>query len=1743
MLRTCSALHSLRSLQLAHNFAPKNFNGVDGSTSADAYQSEASKKYLSASRKTFQSGKVTEIENALQIVSDEIAKQKTNIAAAHAKELERLDKEEETCIENGEVTHRAAEKVYTAMAAEAKADLKSALAAMEKAQAEEQSASDAENKAQAEFDAAVALLAAQRVSLAKTLVDEKAAAETHYSAIRTAYTNGKATSLAYLADEMRDLATIKVTIKEAQLADPKQQTQFLEVAKISLLQISQRLQHHVLQRIRADPALLKTYEGNTGSTYKYENAKKADRTSIKGKLEGFISNLRDRLGAARGAAMASMAATETAAEATEKQVSEAADVVYKAVLLKTATHVADDLAIKVAKTSAWDGKVEVHTLAKAHTLAMSEIKASALEKQVSGLATAKAIKTASYATAESNFNTNLLLVDSKKSTALTYLGNERKTVAQIEKLVGDLGKDYTFTVPAATTTPTTLLEVSKSQKQMTSAQKDALTALVGMAQSYSADTNSNNGMSAITAGQKATVQGVLDLVKTQITAEEGKVASNHKADMVIIDGERKTAEDNADSAFTATEKLLQGAVDVATTNHNSAVAAELVAKNEEATALGEKTTAEANHSTAVEEKVNFDAAALDVKTADDGAASEYEAAQKQAAADEIKEDLRIIDAELASLKQMENMLKTIDLTNFLQITASPTSASVEARTSYSTAAVTEAGTSLRQRVEALVTKIETKLDAEITRLNTELSDDTTNNDNAKSTKDAEARLNHKNNQASLNGAIAKHQAAHGVSAADLAAKTAAHVTATDRYQLETDQWFTATETASANAAKYQADYDQTATVSTQLLKEQKEMINNRFTRSTFYLSTHSSALKSIKTMLESLDMTTAATGATPDTAAYQKRVDYNNNERDTHFNARNAAETARVSEYVDQRTDNTITDATALGAGAVRKNAATYGTSNTNVRVNDKTAAGYTVQDAAFMELSTQMKAGKITVAQFIDQLVAAVQAESNQVNADHVKETTAYETSKETLDTAAANEQKKLIATDAVQTTKEADEMNAQAGVVAAALKAKNAAQATHDSDQNLLNDALATKNTHFQDIEDTLAANLAANKIMYDQVAKTNKQKHEDGTTYLENEKAVLTEVRTAVKQMGINDAVLMQLVEKVVRSHLANKGKLAKYDFTKTSMAAMKDTNSDTGSDYIESAHAAKNVYTGDKSSINELLEETSAGLAKELEAVVAAYKADKVFLDNKKEKELAAHDTTHQATYKKFADITAGKLVLRKSAEKAEADQLVVLDAAKAATGVARTNHATSVNDQSASKVHEAKVMGDRKAETQSEHDSDVAAYNGEALLATNLIGDERKLLAEIKKILSGGVIEAKSADKVDRCTAERQAQLTASVKASASEIACTKAKISASKAGKSIESLAECATASADAGASTTATASYRMCLGEHNDEHDLDGEHNDEHDLDGEHNDEHDLDGEHALSAVPEDMHSCIPGDDCVNANNCHDMAWCNTKVDAPAGHRNKFFESCHGTATRTGANIPRKDIFFCDYGTESPTQQMQGDEQVQGDEPPMQSAVLLQTKAAAIMQLEVIAKKYVNAESYNKLQADNVFSEDKTSKAIGFIVELEAELAKEESTVTKAVAADIAAAGLRKSTDDTAAEKNYNDQEATHVKIVAGFQGVWDAKAKVQSTEQGTYDDLLAKETAAVTAHETAEKIEAEEQKTADKKKEDDDKASTDYHHAHTTNILALKDSDSEYIADEQADIKALQAIVVKLNLRFTSM
>ena len=221
----------LRSLQLAHNFAPNNFNGVDGSTSADTYQSEASKKYLSASRKTFQSGKVEEIENALQIVSDEIAKQKNNIAAAHAKELERLDEERDTCKENGIVTHSAAEQAYTAMAATAAADLASALTAMENAQAEERSALDAQTKAQTEFDDTVALLAEQLPALAATLVDEKAAAETHYSAIRTAYTNGKATSLAYLADEMRDLATIKATIKEAQLADPSNRPSSLRLPR------------------------------------------------------------------------------------------------------------------------------------------------------------------------------------------------------------------------------------------------------------------------------------------------------------------------------------------------------------------------------------------------------------------------------------------------------------------------------------------------------------------------------------------------------------------------------------------------------------------------------------------------------------------------------------------------------------------------------------------------------------------------------------------------------------------------------------------------------------------------------------------------------------------------------------------------------------------------------------------------------------------------------------------------------------------------------------------------------------------------------------------------------------------------------------------------------------------------------------------------------------------------------------------------------------------------------------------------------------------------------------------------------------------------------------------------------------------------------------------------------------------------------------------------------------------------
>jgi hypothetical protein len=75
--------------------------------------------------------------------------------------------------------------------------------------------------------------------------------------------------------------------------------------------------------------------------------------------------------------------------------------------------------------------------------------------------------------------------------------------------------------------------------------------------------------------------------------------------------------------------------------------------------------------------------------------------------------------------------------------------------------------------------------------------------------------------------------------------------------------------------------------------------------------------------------------------------------------------------------------------------------------------------------------------------------------------------------------------------------------------------------------------------------------------------------------------------------------------------------------------------------------------------------------------------------------------------------------------------------------------------------------------------------------------------------------------------------------------------------------------------------------------------------------------------ALVQQHQSCVPSEDCVNGDNCHGQAWCNTKADAPAGHRNKFFESCHDTATRTGANIPRKDVFFCDYGTEVPTQQV----------------------------------------------------------------------------------------------------------------------------------------------------------------------------------------------------------------------------
>jgi hypothetical protein len=77
-------------------------------------------------------------------------------------------------------------------------------------------------------------------------------------------------------------------------------------------------------------------------------------------------------------------------------------------------------------------------------------------------------------------------------------------------------------------------------------------------------------------------------------------------------------------------------------------------------------------------------------------------------------------------------------------------------------------------------------------------------------------------------------------------------------------------------------------------------------------------------------------------------------------------------------------------------------------------------------------------------------------------------------------------------------------------------------------------------------------------------------------------------------------------------------------------------------------------------------------------------------------------------------------------------------------------------------------------------------------------------------------------------------------------------------------------------------------------------------------------------AAVVEDEASpyygmCTPGQDCTDDASCGGKAWCNLKADAPAGQKNKYFEGCHATATKAGADIKRKDIFFCDYGTEEP--------------------------------------------------------------------------------------------------------------------------------------------------------------------------------------------------------------------------------
>jgi len=1047
-------------------------------------------------------------------------------------------------------------------------------------------------------------------------------------------------------------------------------------------------------------------------------------------------------------------------------------------------------------------------------------------------------------------------IDLQKKEALEYLKQEQDVVNQIRELLKDLNLEFTPTEMGGESYATSFVQLRSGKKQMlTGKQKAAIRTLVSLAGKL----EPREYIDSSKHSAKETIANLLDDVEETLRREVESVNEQHGEDMNTIATERTDQKTRCDSIYTHQVDESERRVKEAKANMDHANSAVVAATAASGDANMDFSAKEVELSARKDQEREGTKIAKAARDEDQKQAQDEFDRRATEISQEAKADTTYLEASKAAIGDIFEFIG--EASAFVQVAthSQRAKASAGAATGEMGSYITHSSGSSKDRINALLTRIENHINDELNRVADEHDADTKRLQKERDEADEETTFFRDDDLKKLADVRAHAEDEKAESDKVLAAATADHMEKSRTHNHNMDTLETAKQIQITNLPIFTRDRDQTLQQATYVFQQEEEIIDAKRHQADYYLQTEAETLEEIEAMLSRVNMLQAAPNNFDKTTngfdeaygeAHAAGV-WNLAHNAKTWNKINTHETERARETgftYDDHTRSDVDDHVLTNfrgekvkfdtAGELVSEPNTDFVSKADLDTSAKTTASKVTDEmingeaqealsgrttaarAALIQIAARhgvKEAGATTVGSYLNEVQNEVHNEQGRVEKDHVAETNRVAEMRNMLHKKARDTFKAETDEDKERVRVAQAEHDASKEALEIAHAAKVEATKINIQKAAILRDAIKTQKDMTPKIIGMFNSRMADNKERHDTAQASIDASRKDAEEYLNKEKSVIEEVRPIIDGMdssGVPQA-LIQVVHKVVRrtlQRIASK----RYDFDVRKSKDYVDRQEEqymNNGDQGKEGDKYKKVFTSE-GGINEVIDNLRKELQQEIQNVAKGHSEELAKLTEERE------STVEKALKKKREEKARLTAALNKAVEEHHvsshdlAQQQDAYDQTAMFQGAKVQEEEDKIAAQAQNKEEQTATLGNAKSAATLAYSTETAEFNRIKAASIALIASERASMTQIRDFANNRLASGPAEEKaVDRCENQKEAYDSAKATAAQESQACALDTVRATGQEEDLRSDTEACDRNAEAQSDLIAAKSaYEACI-------------------------------------------------------------------------------------------------------------------------------------------------------------------------------------------------------------------------------------------------------------------------------------------------------------------------------------------